>query len=242
MSTRNALYAVLFAAAVINIESNPASAVEITDVYVADFKTTQTVSNIPIGFDGKIYIGVDVGLVRTPVILIRAVANLSDLQRKIPALVSTVKLPRDNCGSFSANNPVVSLSNPRLSFAGGGNASFHVDGEVDVWDCRENPIPNSKLEFDMVKIGPLKTKLTPRVVTWPGSPIKNKLGTQPFSVDAPFGLKTINKTAVELVPGEARLNLSGQYVGITKAILDVFKVDVQKKLNDLSGMRLIPKR
>jgi hypothetical protein len=84
----------------------------------------------------------------------------------------------------------------------------------------------------MERIGPVKTKV-PCIKTWPGDPIKNKLGSQSFSIDIPLGLKLGDGgTAAELVPGEARLNLGGQYVEITKAILRTFQIDLNNKLND----------
>jgi hypothetical protein len=40
------------------------------------------------------------------------------------------------------------------------DASFHTDGSVAVWDCRENPIPNSKVEWQIKDIGlGIKTKV-----------------------------------------------------------------------------------
>ena len=184
---------------------------------------------------GKIFIGADVSITRAPVLQIHAIADLSDLQRKIPAIISSIKLPTDNCGSYSGNNPMVSLSNPNLLLAG-GQAVFHTDGDVAMWDCRENPIPNSKVEMQMrdisvagFKVG--KTKV-PVVVLSPGNPIKNKLGTQPFSIDSPFGVRVVNGTAVELIPAEAHLNLSGQYVEITKEIVRLLNADLDKKLNE----------
>jgi hypothetical protein len=212
-----------------------AFAVESPEFFVSEFSIVKPAAGVPITFAGKIFIGVDVTLSAAPIIHIHAIVDLGDLQRKIPSIIATIKLPTDNCASFSANNPVLSLSNPSLSFAG-GQAVFHTDGEVAMWDCRENPVPNSKIEWTMqdikvagVKVG--ETKL-PRTVFWPGSPIKNKLGTQPFSVDAPFGIKGDGGAGLQLIPGEFSMNLGGQYVEITKGILNLFKVDLNAKLNE----------
>jgi hypothetical protein len=210
----------------------PATALETPELYVANFAVAPTASGVPISVAGKIYLSVNMTLRASPVLRIHGRADLADLQRKMPAIVSTIKLPSENCKSFSANNPIVSLSNTKLSFVA-GQAVFHTDGDVAVWDCRENPIPNSKADMCMQKIGPLKTKV-PCVTTWPGDPIKNKLGSQSFSIDIPFGLKlSEGGTAAELVPGEARMNLGGQYVEITKAILGTFQIDLNGKLNDV---------
>ncbi|WP_128947702.1 hypothetical protein [Bradyrhizobium zhanjiangense] len=208
-----------------------AAALETPELYISDFVATPKASGVPVTVAGKIYLGVNMTLRASPILRIHARTDLADLQRKMPAIVSTIKLPSENCKSFSANNPIVTLSNTTLSFVD-GQAVFHTDGNVTVWDCRENPIPNSKADMCMQKIGPLKTKV-PCVTTWPGDPIKDKLGSQSFSVDIPFGLKlSEGGAAVELVPAEARMNLGGQYVEITKAILRTFQIDLNSKLND----------
>jgi hypothetical protein len=128
-----------------------AFAVESPEFFVSEFSIVKPAAGVPITFAGKIFIGVDVTLSAAPIIHIHAIVDLGDLQRKIPSIIATIKLPTDNCASFSANNPVLSLSNPSLSFAG-GQAVFHTDGEVAMWDCRENPVPNSKIEWTMQDI------------------------------------------------------------------------------------------
>lgn len=208
-----------------------AAALETPELYISDFAVTPNASGVPVNVAGKIFLSVNMTLRASPVLRIHARADLADLQRKMPAIVSTIKLPSENCKSFSANNPIVTLSNTSLSFVE-GQAVFHTDGNVTIWDCRENPIPNSKADMCMQRIGPVKTKV-PCVTTWPGNPIKNKVGSQSFSVDIPFGLKlSEGGAAAELVPGEARMNLGGQYVEITKAVLRTFQIDLNNKLND----------
>jgi hypothetical protein len=64
--------------------------------------------------------------------------HLSDLQSKIGSIIDKQDLPRNNCGSYSANNPVVTIDRKRLDLAGTA-AVVTIGGEVDVWDCRENP-------------------------------------------------------------------------------------------------------
>jgi hypothetical protein len=214
-------------------------AIETPGVYAGTFTLPKTVGKVPITIPVEIYLAADIGL-KTPTVLIKAVADLGDLQRKMPQLISGANLPSDNCGSYSANNPVVSLTNTRLTFTD-GTALFHTNGSVAVWDCRENPIPNSKVEWQLKNVGlGIKTKV-PVVSKWPGSPIKNKLGTQPFSIDIPVTLRQADGSALAVDIGEARADLGGQYADITKAILNLVKVDVNQKLNDAIRNAVDPK-
>lgn len=214
-------------------------AIETPRVYAGAFTLPKTVGKVSITIPVQIYLAADIGL-KTPTVLMKAVANLGDLQRKIPQLISGANLPSDNCGSYSANNPVVSLTNTRLTFSGAA-ALFHTDGSAAVWDCRENPVPNSKVEWELKKVGlGIKTKV-PVVKTWPGSPIKNKLGTQPFSIDIPVTLRQANGAALAVDIGEARADLGGQYADITRAILNLVKVDVNQKLNEAIRNAVDPK-
>jgi hypothetical protein len=229
--------ATLFAFGTIGFAAN-AAAVETPFVYAGKTTISKTVANVAIVIPVQIYVGADIGL-QAPTIQVKAVADLGDLQRKISQLVAGANLPKNNCGSYSANNPVVSLTNTKLTFANGA-AVFHTNGDVDVWDCRENPVPNSKVEWQMKGFGPLKTKV-PVVSTWPGNPIKNKLGTQPFSIDIPVTLKRADGSTLAVDIGEAHADLGGQYSDITKDILRLVKVDVNQKLNDAIRNAVDPK-
>ena len=156
----------------------------------------------------------------------RTFANLQDLQAKIGSIVDTVALPRDNCHSFSANNPVVSIYTKKLT-VDGPNAVITVAGDVDLWDCRENPIPNSKLEW--VEESWLGVKVRrPKVVTWPGSPIKNKLLTQPVTATLSASLTVPTDTSVQVVMGSPKIELGGQpaLAAVRDSLLNIFRVDV----------------
>jgi hypothetical protein len=75
---------------------------------------------------------------------------------------STFKLPSDNCGSYSANNPVVLIPSKELAFKD-NSAVFSISGRVEIWDCREKPIPNSKVEWVLKDVGfGVKTKVAQR--------------------------------------------------------------------------------
>src|SRR5665811_1606027 len=115
MSLMKKLAALFFQLTALFVTFDVASALESPEIFVSDFSITKPVAGVPVVFDGKVFIAVDVSLSAAPVVHIRAITDLGDLQRKIPAILTTIKLPSDNCGSFSANNPVLSLSNSSLS-------------------------------------------------------------------------------------------------------------------------------
>ncbi len=159
-------------------------------------------------------------------------ADLSDLQRKISEIINTFPLPNDNCRSFSGNNPVVKI--PRKELAVVGNAAvLNISGNIDMWDCRKNPVPNSKVEWRNETVASffgkkIKTKV-PKVITWPGSPIKNKLGSQSFDASLPLIVYAPNPQTAALKFGQPRINLKGQYAFITKGILNVAGVDINSE-------------
>lgn len=158
----------------------------------------------------------------------RVKADLRDLQAKIGSVIDTIALPTDNCRSFSANNPVVTIWGKELK-AEGATATLWLHGHVDVWDCRENPVPNSKLVW--VNDGPFHLS-RPKVVTWPGSPIKNKLAQQPFDISEPAQLTKSSDTAVQLRLGDPNVHLGGQFVGVTNGILRIAGIDLNSKAKD----------
>lgn len=158
----------------------------------------------------------------------RVRADLRDLQSKIGTIIDTIALPTDNCRSFSANNPVVTVWGKELK-AEGATATLWLHGHVDVWDCRENPIPNSKVEW--VNDGPFGLS-RPKVVTWPGSPIKNKLAQQPFDISEPVQIEKVSDTAARLKLGDPNVHLGGQFVAITNGVLKIAGIDLNSKAKD----------
>ncbi|MCJ2117019.1 hypothetical protein MKK65_10630 [Methylobacterium sp. J-001] len=158
----------------------------------------------------------------------RVKADLRDLQSKIGSIIDTIALPTDNCRSFSANNPVVTIWGKELK-AEGSTATLWLHGHVDVWDCRENPVPNSKVEWP--NDGPFGLP-RPKVVTWPGSPIKNKLAQQPFDISEPVQLAKSSDTAIQLRLGDPDVHLGGQFVAITNGILRIAGVDLNSKAKE----------
>ncbi|TAY50941.1 hypothetical protein [Rhizobium leguminosarum] len=170
----------------------------------------------------------------------RVVGDLTDLQKKIGQIVDTFALPSDNCKSFSGNNPVVNLPRKELLYRE-QKAVFSVGGTVDMWDCRENPVPNSKVEWKLQDVGfGIKTKV-PVVVTWPGSPIKNKLGSQSFDVDLPLAI-THATDSLSLVIEKPAIDLKGQYAFITEGILKIAGIDINQKAHDALEKAIDPNK
>lgn len=150
--------------------------------------------------------------------------KLANLQQKIGAIVDTFHLPTDNCAHYSLNNPVVSLSSVTLTYVN-GKASLNLSGKVVLWGCAKNPIPNSKVEWQIKKIGPIKTKV-PVVVTWPADPIKTVIGTQPFTAHLLFSPVIVDLTHVGLKLDSAQIDLQGQYAYITNGVLYIAGIDI----------------
>jgi hypothetical protein len=104
-------------------------------------------------------------------------------------------------------------------------------GYVDIWSCIQNPVPNSKVEMVIKKVGPIKTKV-PEVVTWPGSPIKNKTLNQPFEVTEAAQVVKVDDHTVALQLGAPDVKLGGRFVFITKGILSLAGVDINTKARE----------
>lgn len=163
-------------------------------------------------------------------------ADFHDLQVKFGQIVDTIPLRRDNCASYKPDNFVFSLSQ-RILTVSGDTAAAHIEGQVVVWTCLQNPIPNSRLDWEIRRIGPIRTKV-PVVRTWPGNPIKTILLTQPFEVTLPIVLARQDDRSAQVEFGAIDVRLGGQYAAVTEAILKILKIDLgqklQQKLADLN--------
>jgi len=158
----------------------------------------------------------------------RTFGDLRDLQAKIGSIVDTFPLPRDNCRSFSANNPVVKLHTKRLDLNGEA-VVFTLSGDVEDWDCRENPIPNSKIV--MVDENWLGVHVRrPKIETWPGSPIKNLLITQPVTAKLSARLRLASDATIQLVMDAPQVELGGHpaLAAVRDALLNLFKIDINR--------------
>lgn len=158
----------------------------------------------------------------------RVQIGLADLQTKVGEIVDTFAFPTNNCASFSGNNPVVRVWGKQLSVSGAA-LNLRLNGDAELWDCRENPVLNSKVEWK--NDGVFGTP-SPRVVTWPGDPIKNRLVNQPVTANVPATLKVSNDQtiAVELAP--PTVDLGGQFGGVTDGVLRLAGVDVSARASE----------
>src|SRR5216683_697154 len=215
-------------------------AIEPDDLLVGPISYQQDVNGVSVTLTARTYFKVQT-IGNKIYLKTQVIGDLGDLQRKIGTIVDTFKLPSDNCGSYSANNPVVSIPRKELAFKDNA-AVFSISGSVEMWDCRENPIPNSKVEWVLKDVGfGVKTKV-PQTVTWPGSPIKNKLVTQPFDAELPVNLVRPNETTVALSVGRPDIELKGQYVSITRGILSIAGIDVNQKAADALTKAIDPEK
>ena len=207
--------------------AEPAPGAQSGEFLIGPIELTQDANGVPV----KIIVNDYFSVVSQPDGLhlnTRIDANLSDLQQKFPAIFGTIPLPGDNCGSYKPDNLVVSIPARELR-ADGDHATMAISGKVDIWTCLENPIPNSKLEWKIKSIGfGIKTKV-PVVVTWPGSPIKNKTASQPFNAKLPLYLKATDAKSIGIILGKPDIDLTGKYVFITKGILSIANIDINEE-------------
>jgi hypothetical protein len=165
----------------------------------------------------------------------RFVIDYSDLKNKAVVLAGRVALPNNNCANYRSDNAVVSPSQLTVD-ARDGKAVFLFGGSFSVWDCRENPIPNTVVEWGFVQVGPIKTKV-PKVKTIPGDPIKTLLAKSTFSVQFEFRLD-IHGDIIVIVPGKQDIlddaSLQAYPSGGTAFIMAVLKptIDFFQNLMD----------
>jgi hypothetical protein len=115
---------------------------------------------------------------QTTTIDLRVLIDLSPLQTNSQGLLN---VPDDNCRNYSASNFVLSIAEASLN-ADGNRLTLNASGKFDRWACVENPVPGTKVEWQIKDVGlGIKTKI-PVVVTSPGSPIKTVLGSGNFAL------------------------------------------------------------
>ena len=124
---------------------------------------------------------------------LKLAVNLSSLQTSVE---KSLALPRDNCRSFSNDNPVVRQVNSTVSIDA-EKLKLGVTGEVVVWACAENPIPNTRVEWKERKVGPGIVTRVPEVVTTKGPPVRTSIGAQQYSLAASFGFKLTREGKVQ---------------------------------------------
>lgn len=231
---------VLLAAGMLAMSLNNAFAIEPDDFLVGPIEYQQDVNGVAVTIIAKTYFKIQT-LDNKLYLKAQVIGDLGDLQRKIGPIVDSFKLPWENCRSYSPNNPVVDLPRKELPFRD-GSAVFSIGGKVTMWQCLENPIPNSKVEWQLRDVGfGIKTKV-PVVVTWPGSPIKTILVTQPFDADLPVTLVRNNESTVSLVVGRPDIELRGSLAFIARGVLNIAGIDVNQKAADALRKAIDPEK
>ncbi|MFK0691133.1 hypothetical protein ACFX5Q_23465 [Mesorhizobium sp. IMUNJ 23033] len=159
------------------------------------------------------------------------VSDLDDVAAKTDRILA-IPLPRDNCRSYSGNNPVVSLDRSSLSYQS-GQALLALGGTVVLWACIENPVHKTKVDMQIKDIGfGIKTKVPVVVDMGPGDPIKTIIGSQPFDASLPINLTTDGEQAIQLELGSPTINLEGQYASISNGVLSLAGIDINAKAAD----------
>jgi len=205
---------------------------QVNEILLGPVTTSQAIQNVSVTIVSSAYLTLHA---ESDGLHLRAhvIADLSDLQAKLGTVIDSIPLPQDNCRSYSADNPVVTLSGKELQ-AGDETATLKLQGYVDIWDCRENPIPKTKVKMCRTHVG-LATFDVPCGVEeiGKGDPIKNHLGRQPFDVSVPVALVKLDDVSVALTFGDPNVHLSGQYVILTNGILHLAGLDINAKARDL---------
>jgi hypothetical protein len=111
--------------------------------------------------------------------------DLSDLQRKLPAIVARLDVPRNSCQRFAADNIVAAPQSAAVVLAN-NTATLNISGSSSVWTCLQNPLPEAKVIWSARQIAPGVTTQVPNVVTSAGSPIKSRLIDTQFEWTAPL--------------------------------------------------------
>jgi hypothetical protein len=147
----------------------------------------------------------------------RVVADLSDLQRKVGALIDTIPLPTDNCNHFGVDNLVARIWGKQITI-NGNVATLKLSGDVDNWTCVKNPIPCTRVEWHGI---------VPEIVAYDcNPPIKNRNINQPFDAMLPFRLAVVDAHTVAVQLGEPSINLGGTLGSVTNGLLRIAGVDI----------------
>jgi hypothetical protein len=229
--------------ALLMVCSQRTSAQATSEVMVGPVNYQQNVNGVLVNMASRAFLSV-VTVDNDISLKVRIAADFSDLQNKFGAIVDSFALPKDNCGSYGPKNFVVSLPSKEIDLSG-ASPVLRIRGSVVEWECAKNPIPNSKIEWQMKEYGPkwarVKTKV-PVPHTWPGDPIKTILVTQPFEAALPFQISKRDDHSVGLTLSRPDIELQGQYAFITKGILHVAGVNINEKGYDALQKAIDPQK
>ena len=161
-----------------------------------------------------------------PILNVRLVADLIDLQKKFSNVVATLNHYGDNCANRGIHNQssVVSLKNGSL-WPLGDQLILSMHGHIDVWSCVAGH-SKSEIRWRKKKIGFVDVKL-PVFHTWTNMK-KTKYGTQLFHGNVAMQLEKDN-ASVALEISEPNVNLEEQEFFVTNDDLEPAKVNISQK-------------
>jgi hypothetical protein len=161
------------------------------------------------------------------VVTARIFADLVDFQRKVSSIVSTFRLPADNCASRTVDtpNPIVSLKSSSL-WPRGDQLVMSIRGNLDIWSCVAGP-RKSELRWRTKKFAFIKYRVQVRH-TWTNLK-KNKADTQPFDASLPIYLVKKDDGAVALEFAKPYVKIEGQY---PEAILKPANAGINKNAHN----------
>lgn len=143
----------------------------------------------------------------------RVIADLSDLQNRIGALIDTIPLPTDNCARFSADNLVARIWGKQLT-VDGNTATLKLSGNVEVWGCLELP-------FGL-------------------PPAKNRNLRQSFDAKLPVRVERVDGQSFAIKPGEPDIDFGGSLGEFAERILRFLGLDVNKKAKEILDRAIHP--
>ncbi len=192
------------------------------EVLIGPLALGHVVQGVPLSVRASLFLSTSTGDDRIQ-IHARALADLSDLQKKIGALIDTIPLPTDNCARFSADNLVARVWGKEILLEG-SIVTLKLKGEAAAWACAEAP-PCSKVEWDNWR---------PKLVLFDcNPPMKTRLGDeQPFEAQIPFSLVVIDPNTVAVRLRDPSVNLGGKLGGVLGGILRIAGIDLNEKLRD----------
>lgn len=142
----------------------------------------------------------------------RLLADLSDLQHKIGALVGTIPLPTDNCAHFGADNLVARIWGEELTVLG-DVATLTLHGDVQDWACIQIPFL---------------------------SPAKTILGTQPFDASIPLRVAVADPHTIAAQIGQPSITLGGQFASITHWLIGVLGINLNALVKEALDHMISP--
>lgn len=143
----------------------------------------------------------------------RVIADLSELQNKIGALIDTIPLPTDNCARFSADNLVARIWGKQLT-VDGNTATLKLSGNVEVWACLELP-------FGL-------------------PPAKNRNLRQSFDAKLPVQVEKVDGQSFAIKPGEPDIDFGGSLGEFAERILRFLGLDVNRKAKEILDRAIHP--